>query len=304
MNREPRRPTEIREGIPEEVEGVILACLSKNPDDRPTAAEVQKRLYRAGLSAASESPSRTGDAGYAAAGGGLLGGAATQNAPEDGIRRIDGYPGGRPSETVSLPTRTFQGRRDRGPLIVGVVALVFLLAAIIGAFALLGGGAGNDAASNSNTPNGDGSGGSEGGDSGVVDSGAAVTEETTAAEETVAEETSVQEDTGPLPPTEEAGQVVFDYYVALTESRFDDAWANLSSGYQEEVGGTVGDLEDQETSLDGVFFDQGVPTATLDGREARVDFTVSETRSGSTEDVSGTWVAVSEDGEWKLDRLE
>lgn len=305
MNRDPRPPTETQNGITTEMEGVILACLAKNPDDRPTASEVQKSLYRAGLAVASA----PGESAPGATG--ALGASSKQS------RRMDGPP----SETVSLPTRTFRGSRDRGPLIVGAVAVVFLLTVLLGAFALLGGGGSEDAASNSNVPSeggaadenagqpgqGNGSGGGNPGDGNPGDGGSdgeeqAVTEETTV-EETTPEETT-SEDTGPLPPTEEAGSVVFDYYVALAEGRFDDAWANLSSDYQEELGGTVGDLEEQESSLNGVFFEEGVPQATLDGREARVDFSVGETRGGTTQEISGTWVSVNEDGEWKLDRLE
>ena len=42
---EPRPPSELREDIPEALEGLILAMLARDPDDRPTsAAEVARRL--------------------------------------------------------------------------------------------------------------------------------------------------------------------------------------------------------------------------------------------------------------------
>ncbi len=289
MNRTPAKPSEAGANLTPEIEEIILACLARGPDDRPAAQEVQRRLYRAGLAA-----------------GGLP---EEPPAPRTGVLGADpnsDRPGGGPAETISLPTRTFQGRRDRGPLVVGAVAIVFLLAVLLGGFALLGGGnetsgAGNEAAGGAGEDPPNGGGASPGGEDVEV-----VEQEATQAEETIppVEETTEAGDSGPLPPTDAAGQVVFDYYVALAEGRYSDAWASLSGDYREEVGGSVSDLEERESSLAGVFFDAGVPQAALDGREARVDFTATETRSGAEQTVSGTWVAVSEDGEWRLDRLE
>jgi hypothetical protein len=76
----------------------------------------------------------------------------------------------------------------------------------------------------------------------------------------------------------------------------------LSSRYQDEVG-SIGEWESRYESVSFVRYSQS-PQATLDGDEARVDFTADLTRTDGTETVSGTWIAVNEDGEWKLDRLE
>lgn len=294
MNRAPRPPTEIEagSGVAPEIEKVILACLAKDPDDRPTAAEIQKSLYRAGLAAASSQ-----GGGSSSQNAGLLGAGR-------GVRRMEESQ----QQTVSLSTRTFQGSRDRGPLIVGAVAVVFLIAVLLGGLALLGGG-GNEA---SDTPQGgenggnaNQGGGAAGGGSGDgdADGGSAVTtEETTAQEETTdLEETTVEEETGPLPPTEEAEAAVFELYVANAEKRFPASWELLSRRYQDEVG-SISEWEAEQSSLDRITF-SSLPQATLDEREARVSFVSQEIRNGVQETVPGTWVAVNEDGEWKLDRL-
>ena len=46
------------------------------------------------------------------------------------------------------------------------------------------------------------------------------------------------------------------------------------------------------------------PWPTCRGTEAEVTFEVSLDRTWGSELLSGTWVCVVEDGEWKLDRLE
>jgi eukaryotic-like serine/threonine-protein kinase len=46
------------------------------------------------------------------------------------------------------------------------------------------------------------------------------------------------------------------------------------------------------------------PTATVSGDTAEVAFEVRLDRTYGSELLSGTWVCVVEDGEWKLDRLE
>ena len=46
------------------------------------------------------------------------------------------------------------------------------------------------------------------------------------------------------------------------------------------------------------------PTATVSGNTAEVGFAVRLDHTWGSELLSGTWVCVVEDGEWKLDRLE
>ena len=46
------------------------------------------------------------------------------------------------------------------------------------------------------------------------------------------------------------------------------------------------------------------PVATEAGDEAEVTFVVRLDHTWGSESLSGTWVCVNEDGEWKLDRLE
>ena len=46
------------------------------------------------------------------------------------------------------------------------------------------------------------------------------------------------------------------------------------------------------------------PVARAAGDKAEVTFVVRLDHTWGSESLSGTWVCVNEDGEWKLDRLE
>ncbi|MBA2691221.1 MAG: serine/threonine protein kinase [Rubrobacter sp.] len=354
MTQDPEPPRRRGAKITPDMESLILSCLSKNPDDRPTSDELKTKLLQAGA-VAQRNPEAYGgaaNAAGAAGAGGLAGvakaagdaGAAVREkfgSSEGGAsrnpRRIDG----RPTETVSLPTRTFQsGGRDRGLFILAAAALLFIVFVGLGAWALTSGGGeaadssgsgANGAAVEPETPDGaGGSGEGEGGEGGAADEAAGGEDAQNGGSGDAQGEGSEDGDSGdgdsgdgdsgdgdsgdgdsgdsqpsdpgPLPPTEEAASTVFDMYVALPFGRFDESWGYLSSRYQDEVG-SIGEWESRYESVSFVRYSQS-PQATLDGDEARVDFTADLTRTDGTETVSGTWIAVNEDGEWKLDRLE
>ncbi|MDQ3508366.1 MAG: serine/threonine protein kinase [Actinomycetota bacterium] len=321
MTQEPEPPRRRGAKITPEMERLILSCLAKNPDERPTSGELETKLLQAGA-VAQRNPKAYGDG--AAAGAAVRGkfGGSQSGSGGGGSRnprRIDG----RPTETVSLPTRTFQsGSRDRGLLILAAAALLFIVFIGLGAWALTSAGGGGEAADSSGadgaaveqpeTPNEGGEGGEGGASGGASDEGGASGEENQGdgngdsqngdSQNGDSQNEDAQEsDPGPPPPVEEAETVVFDMYVASATNDIQASWGALSSRYQDEIGSI--EAWESEAATNGVFFDS-LPQATLDGDEARVDFTAQETRGGATETASGTWIAVNEDGEWKLDRLE
>ncbi|MGH3086689.1 MAG: serine/threonine-protein kinase, partial [Rubrobacteraceae bacterium] len=291
MTRDPEPPRGRGAKITPEMETLIMACLSRDPDGRPTSGELQTKLLQAGavVSSASE--------GYKDA---AVGAGALQKLGDSG--RADGLPEG----TVVFERRDFRGGgRDRGLMILAAAALLFLLFAAFGAWTLMGGGGDEasdpsaDAARQEEQTQGGGS------DEEQASSGEEEQQqqnEQPSQEEEQADQDSQQSEPGPLPPTEQAASAVYDMYVALPFGRFDESWNYLSSGYQEEVG-SIEEWRQRYESVSYVSYPQA-PQATLDGRQARVDFTAELTRPDGPETVSGTWIAVSEDGEWKLDRLE
>jgi len=106
-----------------------------------------------------------------------------------------------------------------------------------------------------------------------------------------------------LPPAQ-AEQAVFDMYVQESYQTPETSWVYLSERLQNEVGSPEQWAERERIyDLYWVQFIQ-MPQATISGDTAEVTFEVRLDRTGGSELLSGTWVCVVEDGEWKLDRLE
>ena len=109
---------------------------------------------------------------------------------------------------------------------------------------------------------------------------------------------------GSLPPASEAARAVFDMYVEESYQDAEGSYAYLSRRLREEVGSPEQWAERERLgTLWYVYFTQ-YPQAEIMGEETRIGFTVRQNRTGGPRIVSGTWVCVVEDGEWKLDRLE
>jgi serine/threonine-protein kinase len=108
----------------------------------------------------------------------------------------------------------------------------------------------------------------------------------------------------PALPPDGAEQAVFDMYVEESFQTPETSWAYLSERLQREVGSPEQWAEQEQIyDLYYVYFTR-YPAATVSGETAEVTFEVRLDRSAGQELLSGTWVCVVEDGEWKLDRLE
>ena len=78
----------------------------------------------------------------------------------------------------------------------------------------------------------------------------------------------------------------------------------LSPRLQEEIGSPE-QWEQQEDIYTFTFMEfTSYPVARAAGDTAEVTFVVRLDHTWGSESLSGTWVCVNEDGEWKLDRLE
>jgi hypothetical protein len=107
----------------------------------------------------------------------------------------------------------------------------------------------------------------------------------------------------PTLPPDQAEQAVFDMYYQMSFARDKASWAYLSERLQQQVGypGQWAEQEDIDTFTYMKF--TSYPTATVSGNVARVRFEVRLDHTWGSELLSGTWVCVVEDGEWKLDRV-
>jgi hypothetical protein len=311
----PEPPRERGARIGEGLETLILGCLDKKPSERPDAARLRDRLRQVG--AAEATAALAGPAGGARAGGSpgaagtsrLAGEVKTAGASGSGAfrrRPADQSPSSGPRErTISLPTRTFRaGSRQRTMLAVFVAVLLLLLLTVAAAWALLGQeeqggrtsgqGAGQKEQAKAPQPQKpEGGQGKEANGAGQNPSGGSRSSDGAA-----------EENQAPAPPLAEAEKVVYDLYYRESFNRVDASWELLSQRLQNEIGSP----EQWENQQDIYTFTYmrftSYPVARAAGDTAEVTFEVRLDHTWGSESLSGTWVCVNEDGEWKLDRLE
>jgi tRNA A-37 threonylcarbamoyl transferase component Bud32 len=275
--------------VGEPLEALILGCLAKDPADRPDAATLNERLLQISAAAAG-TIGVSGVAGVAKAAG-----AAGVKAVKRGWSRR-GAPElpGPPEITISLPTRTFRaGSRQRMTLAAFLFALFLLALAAVGSWTLLDWDTGQEVGPlarivepqlNALDPPAARRAGNATG--GVAAAGNEPAEEEPA-----------------LPP-DQAEQAVFDMYYQESFARAEESWSYLSQGLQNEIG-SVEQWAEQEDIYTFTYMEfTSYPTATVSGDTAEVTFAVRLDHTWGSELLSGTWVCVVEDGEWKLDRLE
>jgi tRNA A-37 threonylcarbamoyl transferase component Bud32 len=294
--------------IGERLEALILGCLAKDSADRPDAAALHERLLE--ISAASTAaPAADGVTGLArATGAARSAGAAGFKAVRRGLGRQAPELSGPPEGTIHVPTRTFRaGSRQRKALASAVVGLFLLFVIVGGAVALFGPNAGGGTtgpiarvaeplrdlpgAPPAHQPENAGGGIASGGNaSGGNASGGNAP--------------AVQTQSEPALPASQAEQAVFDMYYQMSFARAEESWSYLSRRLQSQIGSV--DLWAQQEDIYTFTYMEftSYPAATISGKTARVDFGVRLDHTWGSELLSGTWVCVVEDGEWKLDRLE
>jgi eukaryotic-like serine/threonine-protein kinase len=296
ISKSPASPRSRGARIGPELDRLILSCLSKDPERRPSAADLRATLLQrsaVAVGAAGVSPS-------GAAGG--LGALVKRVVGERPAQRVPGAP----EQTVVLPTRTFRTGARRATLLAVAAAAVLLLLASWGAYVLLAPEpAGQAGAPAEQEP-------------AARDAGQGAPQEEAPQEEPASDEPAQdgadeeeppeqeepapeEEPREPAPDPTAAEDAVFQMYVAAATNDFEGSWGYLSERYREEVGS----LEAWRERYEPVSYVQftRAPEATVSGDEARVEFEVQETRPGGTQTVGGAWVVVSEGGEPKLDRL-
>jgi hypothetical protein len=107
-----------------------------------------------------------------------------------------------------------------------------------------------------------------------------------------------------LPPLAQAEQAVYDLYYEMSFNDVEATWAMLSPRLQREIGSPEQWAEREDIYTFTYMRFTSYPAAREGGSTAEVTFEVRLDHTWGSETLSGTWVCVDEDGQWKLDRLK
>ena len=297
VSKEPTPPGELNDAVSESLEALILDCLKKDPDSRPTADEVRLGLLEAGrgvydTKAYTEPPVAAPAAP-----------AETKRARPVPAAPPPGTAGRRPGGAAD------GGRRGRSRELLAALALVAVLA-VVGAIiapTLLGGGddSANRGAEQANQQNAQPDGGSQNQERGSGQQNAdqqGAQQQEPSGQQQVAQERPAQETQGEEGLTAEAAeQTIIDHYEVAASEDYEDAWNFLSSRYQQEIGARE-IWTNQFQTLESVEFTSG-PTAQVDGDVATVSFSTEAVHTNRVDRPSLTATLVNENGEWKIDGL-
>ena len=113
-----------------------------------------------------------------------------------------------------------------------------------------------------------------------------------------------QENQAPAPPLANAEQTVYDLYYEMSFNNVNGTWAMLSPRLQEEIGSPEQWEQREDINTFTYMEFTSYPVARAAGDTAEVTFVVRLDHTWGSESLSGTWVCVNVDGEWKLDGLE
>ena len=328
VSKPPTPPRERGADVSQDLEALILACLAKNADDRPTAQEVRSRL-EAGILAAGATQAQTEAPAAVPPRTGRT--RAEQPRSEQARSTPAAPPGGRPA---ARPAGGGRQERRRGAL--AVLALLAVLA-VIGALAapsLLGGigeqgsgqgnGVQNNAGQNKEQQNkaqdGENDGRSDGGTggdsenrdsqgSGEGNASAANTQPEDSPQATEEEASPAKDSRGEGDQQSQGGltadaaeQTVQDVYKTAASEDYGTSYSLLSTGFKANYAATPAAWSGQFNTLQDIQFVQG-PNAQVSGNIATVTGVTIATHTDRTERNTVTWTLTSEGGEWKLDDL-
>jgi hypothetical protein len=297
VSKAPTPPRERGADMSKNLEALILACLAKNPDERPTAEEMRPRLE-------TEIPFAGATQAQPAA---PVAAAASVGANRTPVAPSPPPPAGRSVRAGGRPKR-------RGGLLA-VLALLAVLV-VIGALAapgLFGGsgdeGAGSSNARQNNAQGGGNAGGSDersGGDQGSQGSGGDQQGVTSSASADAS--ASSQATTGGSADIPEQGeftaqaaeQTVEAFYTTTSEGDYDTSAQLLTESWRQEWFPDRDTFHGTFDKVESVVFIEG-PNAETSGDTATVTGETRATLTGEIQHNEGTWYLVQEDGRWKID---
>ena len=287
VSRIPVAPSDLGARLSDEVETLILGCLNKDPDRRPSAEEVHERLREETQSArtyvappVSEPPS-------------------VEHAPAAAPEELPGSP---PAERTRTGTRAAppettpagpspggvrreddQGPRRRRLILFAPAALLIVALGVAAAFAALGGGS-SETAQNFREENQQ-----------VNSSG----EESTPVQEQTTQGDSAGGQ-GSSDAETAAAQAVEDFYTSAAEKDYERSGNLLTAAALQRYFPSRDYFEGTFGTLRRIRFIEG-PTAEVSGNTATVTGTTIAEHTDRTEQNTGTWTLVNEGGQWKLD---
>jgi eukaryotic-like serine/threonine-protein kinase len=273
VSKEPTPPRALNDAVSPALDALILDCLRKEPDSRPTADEVRLGLLEAGQGvhdtrAYVEPP-------------------ATGPTKTDQTRPAPAAPP--PGGTMTRPGTTTYGGRRRWPRgILAALALVVVLA-VIGALAvptLLGGGDQRANVSGQNGGNPDNPSGRDQGQGGQDQGQQASPQQAGEAQGSLTQEA--------------AERTVREFYTLTSEGSYDRADQLLSESWRQRHFSDRATYEGTFAEVESVEFIEG-PTADVSGETATVTGRTKATKTDQIELNEGTWRLVNEGGEWKID---
>jgi eukaryotic-like serine/threonine-protein kinase len=267
----PTPPRERRAEVSETMEALILSCLAKDPDDRPTAEEVRSRL-----------------------GAEIRNTAATQAQPAASVGAAHASAAPLPPPPAGRPGGDGDRPKQRGGLL-GALALLAVLV-VIGVLAapnLLGGGGDQNAGSNNaRGGNAGSSGGGSGGDQ-SPDGGQ---------QQSVASSPSQNGSEHGSLTAQAAEQTILEVYSTAADGEYDTSYGLLSQKFKATTVPTQPEWSGQFDTLESIRFVRG-PDAKVSGNTATVTGVTIAERVSRTERNTVTWRLVNEGAEWKLDGI-
>jgi len=292
VSKSPVPPRQLGADVSEGMQALILDCLAKHPDDRPTADEARSRLETEIPTAGAAQPAASV--------------AATAPTRSEQARVASASPGARPGGAIRR-----ESRGQRGGLLA-VLALLAVLV-VIGALAapsLFGGNGGtasNNAGQNNARAGGNerganaGSNAEPGGDQGPQGVGGGQTPSPTAsasAGSSGQQSASVQSGL-----TEQAAEkTLLDVYTMAADGNYGASYGLLSENFKATTAQTEAKWANTFSDLQSISFVQG-PDAQVSGNTAAVTGVTIATLTEKTQRNTASWTLVNEGGEWKLNSV-
>lgn len=278
---EPLPPRETGARVGEKLETLILACLAKDPDSRPTAGEVRDTLMEL-YQPVSET--------------------RAQAVPE--IRKPAPAP-----RVQARPENTGNRKRARGVFALLALLILVALAGIALAVPNLLGGGGNStqgkkqdnqpSISAQTTPRQEAR--RKPSQKPAQKSEPAKRQETVAQQNTSApqEQPVTQVDSASGLTTGAAEKAVKEMYSSAAAKNYNTSYSLLSGQFKQDTVGSEANWAATFDTLQSIKFIQG-PTAVVNGDTATVTGTTIAVHTDRVERNTGTWTLVDEGGEWKV----
>ena len=289
VSRTPTPPRGRGADVSKDLESLILTCLAKEPDDRPTAEEARSRLEAELRPAATQAqpvaplttPTRAGQTRKASAAPpprGRTGGTARYGRPE---------------------------RRRGGLLAVLALLAVLVVMGALAAPSLLGGSADEGAgSSNAGQDNAQGS-GNKGQSDGQSDGGSGENQGSGGDQRggTSSASASATAPSGQSGFTAQAAEETLQrVYTTAANEEFRTSYGLLSQNFKASEGVTEAEWANTFAALQSIRFVEG-PDAQVSGNTATVEGVTIAENAGRTERNTVTWRMVKEGGGWKLDGI-